>query len=297
MNSIITKILLMLLFIVLPGTVYSQQNNNSRPAGPVTASTNIHYTGAYCEVCHEKTPVRGGQTYLKYNGDYNELCKCHNYQPGTYTHPVDIEPSEKKKAKIPPDLPLVQGKVTCITCHNIFLQCGDNPEYKFSNKRFLRGNPSGKRTELCFKCHDDTQYKKLDPHIDQMDEKGNIIAAKCLYCHEEKPDELRASFGEVKLLGNIIVICQRCHAKSSNHPANANHLVMPPLNILAMMKKTEKQFEIILPLDYDGKISCPTCHNPHQRGVIPSERIGARGASEEAKQRLPGKICMACHEK
>ena len=301
MKLIIGNIILLLSMITMSGSLYGQQlapyNPSLSSAEALTDHTNLHYTGKYCEECHEKKPSEGSDAVLKYNGDFNQLCRCHYYNPGEYTHPVNIEPSEAKKAKIPRDLPLDDGKISCRTCHDIHMQCEDNAELRFSNKRFLRGMPFNKRTDLCFKCHDDTQYRKLDPHNDQIDEQGNIVASKCLYCHVEKPDELRASFGEVRLLGNILILCQRCHAKSLNHPANANHMVMPPLDILAMMRKTEQQFGIILPLDYDGKISCPTCHNPHQRGVIPAERFGARGAGEDTKQRLPGKMCMACHEK
>jgi hypothetical protein len=277
--------------------VQGSETISIKAADKVTDRTNVHYTGKYCDVCHEKKPEPGGEKYLRFNSDFNLLCKCHMYKPGEYTHPVDIIPSEEKRKKIPPDLPLQNGKLSCITCHDISLQCEENPEVQFSNRRFLRGAPFAKRTELCFKCHDDTQYRKLDPHNNQLDENGNIVAAKCLYCHKKKPDELTDSFQEVKLLGDPLTLCQRCHMKSANHPANANHLVMPSLNILSKIKETERQYDVIFPLDYNGKIFCATCHNPHQKGVIPSERIGARVAGSEFGQRFPGKICLACHEK
>lgn len=79
--------------------------------------------------------------------------------------------------------------------------------------------------------------------------------------------------------------------------ANANHLVLPPVVFTKKMKRTEKQFGIVLPLDYNGKINCATCHNPHQKGVIPLARFGAGGAGENYKKRFLGNICMACHEK
>ena len=49
---------------------------------------NPHFTGKYCEMCHDKTPEKGGDTHLKYGGDFVELCKCHRYTAGTYIHPV-----------------------------------------------------------------------------------------------------------------------------------------------------------------------------------------------------------------
>lgn len=300
MKLITGNIILLLLITVLTGAVDARKGGDQeslRALGTVEASTDIHYTGKYCTECHEKIPGEGGNDFLKYGGDYTQLCWCHGYTPGTYIHPVDLVPSEEKRKNIPQDFPLKEGKLTCTTCHDINMQCGENYEYKFSNKRFLRGAPFEKRTDICFKCHDDTKYRKRDPHNDQITDKGEIDAEKCLYCHEEKPDELRASFNEVKLVGGLLEVCQRCHVKTSRHPADAEHMVMPSLKILTRIKETERQFNLILPLDYNGRIFCATCHNPHQKGVIPSGNIGARGAGEMYGKRFPGKMCIACHEK
>jgi len=139
----------------------------------------------------------------------------------------------------------------------------------------------------------------LDPH-NQITETGAIIADKCLYCHIEKPDEKHATFKEVKLIGDLEVLCFRCHYKQSQfHPINANHLVTPNPTIVENIKETEKKFGIILPLNYEGKITCPTCHNPHERGVIPGDRASSKGASEKYRLRLSGvnlQICVACHK-
>ncbi len=261
----------------------------------VTTTTDLHYTGKYCGECHEKIPQKGGNKFLRFGGDFSQLCKCHGYTSSNYLHPVDIEPSEEKKAKIPGDFPLPDGKVACSTCHDIYMQCQDNPRLKQLNKRFLRGAPYPRRTELCFKCHDEKKYKMLDPH-NQLAENGDIIVEKCLYCHVEKPDEKTATYEDVKLIGNLEILCQRCHGER-NHPSNANHLRKPSEMTLAIMKEGEKKYNIVLPLDSDGRIGCPTCHNPHEKGVIPVERIGAKGASERFRHRLPGQICMACHQK
>lgn len=268
--------------------------DSSGSAEKVTDTTNPHYTGKYCSECHEKTPVSGGNKFLKYSGDFYQLCKCHGYTSSNYIHPVDIAPSEEKKAKIPSYLPLRDGKLSCITCHDIYMQCQLTPEFKLLNKRFLRGAPYKDRTALCFKCHDEKKYKKLDPH-NQLDEKGKVIAEKCLYCHVEKPDENSATFKDVKLVGDLKTLCERCHGIRDKHPAGASHLRRPSLKALALMKKMESVFAITLPLDYDGKITCATCHNPHEKGVIPALRKGAKGASEKSRQRLPENMCRECH--
>jgi len=58
----------------------------------------------------------------------------------------------------------------------------------------------------------------------------------------------------------------------------------------------EEKFGIILPLDADGKMTCVTCHNPHQKGVIPPERAAAKGADSKFRHRLPDKMCTECHQ-
>ncbi|GBE40896.1 doubled CXXCH motif [bacterium BMS3Bbin09] len=182
-----------------------------------------------------------------------------------------------------------------------------------------------RKIDVCFKCHQKNNYRICDPHT-QINENGKIIVEKCLYCHQEKPDEKVAAFdkyrSEVKFNRNIEMICVGCHSGTqyqNAHPLNANHLRKPSDEMLSMMKRTEKQFDIILPLNLDGKIMCATCHNPHQKGVIPEERGAAGGASEKNRIRLPGqvesaitkegkeeymtrmsgvkdRICLACHK-
>ncbi len=297
--SAVSKPVIFILCVLLftASLVYAEEKAENTDA--VTDDTNVHYTGKYCAVCHEKTPEKGGETFLKYGGDFTQLCNCHGYTPGTYIHPVNVEPSEEKKDHIPADLPLKDGMITCTTCHDMYMQCQDNAKYRSLNRRFLRGAPYVSRTTLCFRCHDERKYTMLDPH-NQLDEAGGIIVEKCLYCHIKKPDENIETFKEIELIGNIDALCFRCHFKQSKlHPINADHLVTPTPVIIENMKYTEEKFGIILPLDYEEKIGCPTCHNPHERGVIPRGRPSAKGASEKYRLRLSGEnmqICVACHK-
>ncbi|GBD96303.1 MAG TPA: hypothetical protein ENG83_00490 [Nitrospirae bacterium] len=293
------KLAISIIFLlILPSVLFSAKENIKNSAA-VSKNTDIHYTGKYCSECHEKTPVKGGNKFLKSGGDFTQLCKCHGYTPGAYIHPAGVVPSEEKRKKIPEDFPLKDGRISCSTCHDIYLQCRKNPRLKVLNKRFLRGAPYVSRTTLCFRCHDEKKYRMLDPH-NQLTEKGAIIVDKCLYCHVKKPDEKTATFKEVRLIGNLEALCFRCHFKQSRfHPINANHLVKPSPAIIKNMKDAEQKFGIILPLNYEGKITCPTCHNPHERGVIPWDKPSAKGASEKYRLRLSElnlQICIACHK-
>jgi hypothetical protein len=262
----------------------------------IPETTDIHYSTRYCLECHEKIPRKGRDKFLRFGGDFTRLCRCHGYSKGTYIHPVDIEPSEEKKAKIPKGFPLQDGKITCITCHDIYMQCQVIRIDKGLRRRlmFLRGAPFKRRTDLCFRCHDEKKYKMLDPH-NQINENGEVIAEKCLYCHTEKPDEKTATFKDVKFYGDLMVLCQRCHGTMERHPGNAPHLRKPSEKLLERMKALETYYETILPLDYYGRLTCATCHNPHEKGVIPAGRSGSKGAEEKFRLRLSVDMCKECH--
>ena len=62
----------------------------------------------------------------------SRACKtCHKSSEETQSHPVDISPA----ASIPPDLPLVEGKLSCVTCHFVHLS---SVNYKGSDNSLLR---------------------------------------------------------------------------------------------------------------------------------------------------------------
>jgi len=156
-------------------------------------------------------------------------------------------------------------------------------------KKLLAKSPS-RKTNICPDCHKKNAYRVNDPHT-QLSEGGDIIKEKCLYCHPEKPDEKSATFTvlrpEIKFNRDLKELCLGCHSRQYDfsHPVNANHLLIPSDEMLSMMKASEAQFGVILPLNFNGEIMCATCHNPHERGVIPAEKAASRGASEKFRVR------------
>jgi len=270
----------------------------------VNASTNVHFNKYYCNECHLNSEGQGAMD-MRFD-DYIETCRCHNYTPETYTHPVGVKLSPEKQTKIPSDFPLKDDTITCVTCHRMSLQCQADSSMEKFNSSFLRVNPLLSRTAICYKCHHEAEYKMMDPH-NQIDTQGNVVKEKCLYCHKKVPDVNRATLeeskGEADLvapIGKLDVLCYRCHYKQIQmHPINANHLKKPPPRILENMRRSERKLGIILPLDARGKVTCVTCHNPHERGVIPVGKTGAGGAGEVGRLRVPrvgDKICLACHQ-
>lgn len=261
-----------------------------------TDSTDIHYTGRYCKECHEKIPKRGGGKFLKFGGDFKQLCNCHFKKTDIHLHPVDITPSEKMKRRVPNDLPLLDGKLSCSTCHDIVAQCEENPLDKLFIKGlgFLRGAPFKTETDLCFRCHDKTKYKRFNPHK-QVDEHEEIMTEKCLYCHFEVPYEKQKGFTFKRLIGDRKELCLRCHNKLVNQSFHAQHIRRPSAQILERMKQVKDEFNIILPLTDDGEITCVTCHNPHDRRLMPSKSEQEGGEDTKFRHRVSGNLCIRCH--
>jgi hypothetical protein len=268
-----------------------QETDILRATQEVIGTPEFHYTGKYCTECHEQTPERGGKKYLKYDGDYNLLCKCHLKTPDSYIHPTDIVPSDKKQTQIPDDLPLEDGKVTCLTCHDLYRQCQERVVDRYS----LRGMPYRKTTDFCFKCHDQSNYVMLDPHT-QFDQRGEMVKEKCLYCHTEVPDEKHVSREDPKLIGDLGVLCQRCHIRMAMRSGSFSHMQRPSAKTAAIMRTTEEKFAAILPLDEQGRTTCATCHNPHDKDVISAEKPAAKGAGTRHRLRLPDPMCKWCHQ-
>ncbi len=204
--------------------VYAKENYNDNllhDGKTVKSNTNLHFSGKYCEECHLQTPDKDGDALLKFGGDLNQLCRCHYSTSENYIHPVGVAPSEEKKTRIPREFPLENGKLSCMTCHDISLQCQVNKRTSL-NRKFLRDDPKA----ICYRCHDKSKFKKLNPH-EQLTENGEIIPDKCLYCHVYKPDENSATFEDVKLIGNLKLLCRRCHQIADQHPSGIDHLIQP----------------------------------------------------------------------
>jgi hypothetical protein len=74
-------------------------------------------------------------------------------------------------------------------------------------------------------------------------------------------------------------------------------MIEPPRIIYMNMRLTRKEIRTILPLDpATGKITCPTCHNPHERGVL----VGKADWGADSARRLRSEgldICQYCHRK
>ena len=87
---------------------------------------NPHWTGKSCLECHDKMPEKGKAATYKHGGDFVKLCNnCHDTvlsRADEHVVGVKLVADNKRFKKPPSDFPLPDGKLSCITCHDLRLQ-------------------------------------------------------------------------------------------------------------------------------------------------------------------------------
>lgn len=228
------------------------------------------------------TGMKPVQAYSELESYSSSDClRCH-IQYNENHHPVDFIISDS--ANFP--FPLYEGQVKCLTCH---IENHDGT---------LRGGPYVDRREICFKCHYKEQYADIDPHFMRY-ENGRIREVNdkpiCLICHAKTPNPNVDRTKDVLFRADIAFLCWRCHAPMVNPIFNQHFLTKPSVKMLRNIEKNEQDMNVIIPLVRRGRLTCSTCHNPHQEGVILNE-ASAKGTDSPNRLRLQTpSLCFACH--
>jgi len=248
---------------------------------------NPHKSGVFCFLCHEKEP-RPGDKELHLKSGSVQICKgCHNNKRARAdNHPVGIAPSKERGVKVPDVVPLENGKLSCVSCHQLSCQ----GQSKTQNSFFLRGGPYQRRIDTCLVCHVREQYEKINPH-DQVTDTGEIREDRCLFCHDiNKENATGLAF---KFKAPFKFYCLGCHPISvEKHPFGAHHTGRQLHAIWEGIKPSERtmlsqqdRFKMF-PISISGEIMCATCHNPHD------VRKGSKLRINDVN-----KSCRQCHYK
>jgi len=170
-------VLLLLIFSAVSMTSWTVQ---------AETMVNPHWTGMHCGECHKNNALPA----LLSGGDINALCnRCHG--PGSEArfevHQVDIAVPEQMKSRLPAGWPLADGKLSCLTCHDIQSQMHENVLGRVFNINFLRpAQPPG--DSICFTCHERSRFEQPNPHKLMITQQGVLNNEACLQCHQELPD-------------------------------------------------------------------------------------------------------------
>jgi len=283
---------------------------------------NPHGDPAACSACHSS--ASGRRSNLRFDGNVSRLCRsCHDgLHAGREGHPVDVAPSAMTASRIPGEFPLHNGMLTCSTCHDIARQCKVSRPAAGPQRDFLRGAELPRPWEFCFHCHPKEENGPFNAH-DQL-AAGKPKTEACIWCHTGVPDVNARSQENAShaLRSKSHGVCNNCHAVAKGHPNDGPHLgatpsadmvwymsaheIQPRMNLplkqLIEYVRAAKRVPRSIPLDEQGRVACYSCHNPHERGLLPD--WNPRSAGSEHKQaenhRLRGRegqLCVACHQK
>lgn len=305
--------------VLFPGSILTGGEDRLNKGEP---AKNPHGDPSLCSACHMSGAA--GRGVLRFGGNVSQLCQsCHNGRLATReVHPVDLRPNAAMAKNIPNDIPLEDGKLTCLSCHDVSVNCRTGQPATAPNSNLLRGARVSHPMEFCFRCHVKQNYRAFNAH-DQL-EAGKPKTETCIWCHLGVPDvESRlkddASYA---LRSKSYGVCSNCHTVEKDHPAGNSHMHATPstemkwhmsaYEIQPRMKLPFKQLlEYVraanraprsIPLDEDGRITCHSCHNPHEKGLLPNwnpRSVGAepRQAVNHRLRAHEGIACRACHEK
>lgn len=175
----------------------------------------------------------------------------------------------------PEGLPLGPRRVIeCKTCHG--LKDMERTPYRRVDKQaahFLRGGPYPRLDDFCFRCHDREALERPNIHI-MLDEQGKIREDHCTYCHEAVPQDRDQPHRPVdyRLRLPPETLCYGCHLKTPHFNALEHQAAKPDETMRRHIRTSEQRQGIRLPLSRDGRVMCPTCHAPHQYGVIDARK-------------------------
>ena len=302
--------------VLLMGPVLAEETGSRKEEH----TENPHGDPKQCASCHTSAAGRGD---LRFDGDVSQLCRsCHDGRlAGVEGHPADLAPSPAIAKRIPSDLPIEKGLLTCLSCHDVASRCKAGQTAALPNRNFLRGTQAGTPLSFCFRCHIQEKYRPFNAH-DQL-EAGKVKTDICVWCHLSAPDVRSPPREDASyaLRSKSHAVCSNCHPVGKGHPTSGSHMYSTPSSeMMWYMSAYEMQFQMRLPfeqllkyvraakraprtipLDENGGITCYSCHNPHEKDLLPSWNLRSVGA--ESKHALSGRlrarggnVCIVCHK-
>jgi predicted CXXCH cytochrome family protein len=218
-----------------------------------------------CILCH--IDEKNDPTSLK-SAVPASCLNCHRNFNVAFSHPTERYPYTS--TVIPEDMPLMDGKLTCLTCHYV------HPRKEIAKDTFLRRST----TEIfyCATCHnhDKREHTALgQAHIinDKSQMKGSIdiMSKLCIECHEKQLNTRGTNFSLQSFPSKV------------KHPLGKSY--MKNVSRKKSVYRSEHMLHSNLNL-YDGKIGCGTCHNifSRTRNLLVIDNDGSR-------------LCLECHIK
>lgn len=228
------------------------------------------FSQAECSLCHVDTEPSAQDI----TAEITVACEmCHQEYRKIQSHPTDIYPS----FSVPDDMPLTDGRLTCLTCHYAHI---DNVGQRNKKHYFLRRPALG--IVFCSACHkiDDSKhvitgsihkgdYVETDRHT-----RIDLTSLECIQCHDRQISDHAPALGAGTW---------KHYKREMNHPIGISYK-----NISLRKMNDFRPIEMLSPemRFFDGKIGCCTCHNIYskEKNMLVMNNSGSR-------------LCLACHIK
>ena len=290
------------------------------PGAAAHKAPNPHWKADSCAACHG-----GGAKKTISAQAADEIClSCHDGRKAAMEfHPVSRALDEQKYAR-PAGWPLIDGRLACVTCHDLKVGCVEGINVAPRNRMMLRNFQEGRNRSqpFCQNCHKEATYQKINPHLMLLPDGKEIIEEKCLFCHSKLLDRgALGRTGKPSLKIDESSLCRDCHPQHKDS-MNQTHIGMKVSgDMLAMMYLREitglrsqvgapsmkaaaaaGKRPARMPLAAGDVISCSTCHNPHQQGVFPNQsKLAYRAMRVTDDNKTVSPVhnqvwCRHCHE-
>ena len=231
------------------------------------------FTESECKDCH----IDADNSPKNLIDSETKLCaRCHKRTIRASSHPVDVVP---QIAKIPSDMPLRNGKITCSTCHNIHADA----TLVFGERSYFLRRPTTDMRFFCITCHEENrsrpghkelitlahmggQYISVDPS-----EPLDPLSIECIGCHDGSTAPTAGY-----TLGEGIWR----HSSGEGHPIGVHYrTARMQRGGLAPITELPKKIRF-----FGGKIGCGTCHDLYS--TLPARLVMLNDDS---------RLCTACH--
>ncbi len=255
---------------------------------PTPRVQNPHWQTHACRTCHTEPgpPTRIAAERV------DALCiACHDgVRARAEVHPVGV-PGATPRTRVPDDRPFVDGRIGCLTCHDIAQHCDAAAKRPRLNAALVRGFERSNPSAACLNCHVSETWR-VNPH---RPESPTAAQRACSFCHATPAPQAPAGVrrGAPQLRDQATRLCLNCHAMHAD-PAPRGHLGQPVSSVMQALPRVSE-----LPLE-GGAMTCATCHNPHAREQFPqSSALGAYSSSPaDARDGLRlehAALCLSCH--
>lgn len=262
-----------------------------------SGTVNPHWSASRCTECHN---VDAG-IVRSLKGRTDELCiSCHDgKRAGAEAHPI-ARLASTAQTTVPKGWPLVEGRLGCLTCHDIRRHCDSTAQRPAMNPEMLRAFEPGEPMKICTQCHQAGESWRISPHKN-LDAAGQIIASSCTFCHIRRPpmpaDGRRT--GESLLHVDGSRLCLSCHSRHWDVSPRGH--VDREASEHTRQVMSARGVSSLFPLS-NGEVTCYSCHNPHEAGLFQADSIlGERSmdaADVHSALRAPSAVlCLQCHSK